>query len=404
MKRTQKKITTETTENKQQAQDFIPYGRQWITDDDAAAVSAVLRSDFLTQGPQIELFEHALSEYTGAQHTVAFNSGTAALHAAYAALGVGAGDEVITTAMTFAATANAALYVGAKPVFCDIDPTTGCLNPELLESHIGPNTKVIATVDYAGQPSALEEIYRIAKRHSLAVVEDACHALGATYKNSKIGDGSYADITIFSFHPVKHITTGEGGALQTNSTDLFQKAAQFRSHGITKDPTQFQNENDGPWYYEMQFLGFNYRMTDIQAALGTSQLKRADRMLQRRFAIVQQYAQAFRDQRFFEIPPVVADTVHAYHLYPIRLSAQLAKRKKELSQRLSALGVGTQVHYLPVYQHPYYQSLGYPAGLCPVAEQFYTEELSLPMFASMTDAAVHKVATTLLRVCGELER
>lgn len=381
---------------------YIPYGRQTIDSSDVEAVVSALQSDYLTQGPAVEQFEQALSAYTSAQHTVVFNSGTAALHASYFALGLQPGDEIITTPITFAATANAALYLGAKPVFCDIIPETGCMDPTLVERLITPKTRLIAPVDYAGLPSNLSKLADIAKNHDIKIVEDACHALGAHYQEKQIGEGTYSDCTIFSFHPVKHITTGEGGALQTNDSQVFEKAMQFRSHGITKNPESYINKVSSPWYHEMQFLGFNYRLTEIQAALGISQLKKLEGFLARRQAIAKYYTEAFSQNQYFELQYSGDGVVHAYHLFAILLRPELSNKKNKLVAKLHERKVGSQVHYIPVYLHPYYQELGYTKGLCPQAELFYERQLSLPIFPSMTDSEVEYVAKTVLDTCKKV--
>ena len=381
---------------------YLAYGSQSIEKDDLKIVVKTLQSSHLTQGPKIDEFEHKLCEYTGAKYAVAVNSGTAALHCAYYALGLGSGDEVITSPMTFAATSNAALYLGAKPVFVDVDPQTGCIDSDLIESKITPKTKLITVIDYGGQPVNFKKINQIAKKHNLLVVDDACHALGATYQKQILGKGNQALATILSFHPVKHITTGEGGALLTNDKSVYDKAIQFRSHGITKDANKFKNDSPGPWYHEMHLLGFNYRIPDILAALGISQLKKMDTFLKRRRLIATQYDKAFRKNPYFDIPSKITDTQHAYHLYPILLKDHLVAHKSQLVKKLNERGIGTQVHYIPVYRHPYYQSLGYKLGTCPNAEAFYERELSIPMFPKLTDTDVKRVIRTILQTCKEL--
>ncbi len=383
---------------------YLSYGSQHIDKSDVQAVAKTLRSDYLTQGPTIGEFEKKLCTFTGAKYAVVVNSGTAALHTAYAALGLGPGDKVITTPMTFAATSNAALYLGATPVFVDINPLSGCIDPEAIEAKITKNTKVIAVVDYGGQPVEFKKIRQIAKKHKLKIVDDACHALGSTYYGHTLGDGFNADITILSFHPVKHITTGEGGALLTNDKAVYEKALQFRSHGITKNDKLYKYSSPGPWYHEMQFLGYNYRLTDIQASLGISQMTKLRRSLQRRRFIAAQYDKAFADNPYFDLPPIIAHTQNAYHLYAIRFKDELIPHKAQLVTRLHLQGIGTQVHYIPVYRHPYYHKLGYKVGLCPKAENFYGRVLSIPMYPKLTDSDVKRVIKTILNTCKQLTK
>ena len=373
---------------------FLPYGKQSLDQDDVAAVLEVLQSDWLTTGPKVQEFETALAQRVEAGYAVVFNSGTAALHAAYFAAGVGVGDEVITSPITFAATANAALYLGAKPVFADVQQDTINIDPVALEQLITPRTKVLAPVDFAGHPANMEVIMDIAHSNNLVVVEDAAHALGATYHGRSIG--SLADMTIFSFHPVKHITTGEGGAVVTNNEDYYEKLLAFRSHGIVRDEEKL-TESHGPWYYEMQYLGYNYRITDIQCALGISQLKKLDSFLEKRQAIVNFYNQQFVDLEKIELPVLLAGISAAWHLYVIRLNGENPPRRKVFEELLK-LGIGVQVHYLPVYWHPYYQKLGYTKGLCPVAEDYYWRAISLPIFPTMTWDDANRVVSEIRRM------
>lgn len=371
---------------------FIPYGRQFIDDNDIKAVVEVLKSDFITQGRKVPEFEEKLASYCGAKYTVVFNSGTSALHGAYFALGLSKGDEFITTPITFIATANAGLYLGAKPVFIDIEPDTGNIDVNKIEEKITEKTKLISLVHYAGHPVDLEKVKQIADKHGLKVVEDACHALGAKYKGEKIGSCKYSDATIFSFHPVKHITTGEGGAVLTNDKEVYEKLLMFRNHGITKDKNKFLNKPHGDWYYEMQFLGYNYRMTDIQAALGISQLKKLDKFVEKRREIAKIYNKAFKDNLYFDIPVEKEYAFHTYHLYPIRLKDK--SKKKELFDKLRQNGIGVQVHYIPIYLQPYYQKLGYKKEICPIAEDFYEREISLPIYPKMDNSEIELVINT----------
>lgn len=385
---------------------FIPYGRQFIDDEDIKAVVDVLRSDYLTQGPKILEFEKALASCCGAEYAAVFSSGTAALHAAYFTAGIGPGEEIITSPITFAATANAALYLDARPVFVDTEPDTANLNTALIESALTKKTKAIVPVHYAGHPADLDPILALAYREGIAVIEDACHALGAKYRDKKIG--SVSDMTVFSFHPVKSITTGEGGAVLTDNKDYYEKLIMFRTHGITKDKAKFQvkaennfkenlNHDFGDWYYEMQFLGYNYRITDMQAALGISQLKKLDSFIEKRRKIAAFYNSKFRDNPFFEIPPDKEYAYSACHLYPIRLKDTYAERKKEIFSGLRERGIGVQVHYIPVHLQPFYQALGYRQGLCPVAEDFYQREISLPVHVSLTEEDAKYVVDNILK-------
>ncbi|WP_420852045.1 UDP-4-amino-4,6-dideoxy-N-acetyl-beta-L-altrosamine transaminase [Pelotomaculum isophthalicicum] len=377
---------------------FIPYAKQQVDEDDIAAVTAVLRSDWLTTGPQVASFEQALADTTRAKYAVVFSSGTAALHAAYFAAGVKHGDEVITTPLTFAATANAALYLGARPVFIDIAPGSFNINQALIEEAITSRTKVIAPVDMTGLPAPVEEIMEIARGYGIIVVEDAAHALGANFNGKPVG--SRADMTVFSFHPVKHITCGEGGAVTTNNRRYYDKLLAFRSHGMVREPSLLM-ENHGPWYYEMQQLGYNYRITDIQCALGLSQLKKLTRFLARRREIAARYNEAFENCPHLLTPPVVPGVEPAWHLYVLRLAGDNPPRG-ELIDRLYKNSIGTQVHYLPVYRHPYYRDLGYPAGLCPNVEDYYRRAISIPLYPAMGNTDVKRVIKVVMEEVNSL--
>jgi len=373
----------------------LNYGRQWIDEQDIQAVVDILRGDWLTMGPAIPAFEKAVADYCGAKFGVAVNSGTAALHVAAAAAGIGPGDEVIVPAMTFAASANCVLYLGGKPVFADILPGTMNLDAQDVERKVSPRTKAIISVDYTGQPCDYDALREIARRHKLVIIEDAAHALGASYHQRKIG--TINEITTFSFHPVKHITTGEGGMAVTDDAELARKMRSFRSHGI--DLEFHERTGDKPWFYQMIELGFNYRLTDVGCALGLSQMKRLEGFLARRREIAAQYDAEFGNMPEISIPEVIPDCQPAWHLYVLRLNLDKLKAgRSEIFCALKEEGFGINVHYIPVYWHPYYQRLGYPKGLLPVTEATYERIFSIPMFPMMTDEdiqdvfrAVHKV-------------
>jgi len=356
---------------------MIPYGRQSIDENDIQAVVDVLRSDYLTTGPAIAAFERAVADYTGAKYAVAISNGTAALHAACFAAGIGEGDEVITTPITFAASSNCVLYCGGTPVFADIKPDTYNIDPEDIRRKITDKTKAIIAVHFTGQPCEMDEIHAIAKDHNLYVIEDAAHALGADYKGTKIGNMS--DMTTFSFHPVKHITTGEGGMITTNDEQLYERLKLFRSHGITRDEN-LMNQNEGGWYYQQLDLGYNYRITDIQCALGTSQMKKLDSFVARRCQLVERYNAAFADEKAIICPKQLADCNNSWHLYVIRV-----ENRKEVYDALREEGIAVNVHYIPVYKHPYYQRNGYSEICCPNAENFYAHCISLPLYPELTD-------------------
>lgn len=376
---------------------LLPYGRQDVSPDDIAAVVAVLQSDWLTTGPAVERFEQAVAETVGARHAVAVSSGTAALHAAMHALGVGPGDEVIVPAITFAASANCALYQGATPVFADVDADTLLVDIDSVRTRLTPRTRAIVAVDYAGQPCAYDEL-RAVLPPQVRIVDDACHALGAAYRGRPLG--SVGDLSCFSFHPVKHITTGEGGMVTTDDAALADRMRSFRNHGITTDHRQ--RERLGAFHYEMTALGFNYRISDVQCALGASQIHALPAFLARRRAIARRYDAAFAAMPAVAPLRVRADVDHAYHLYVIKLGLErLRASRAEIFRALRAEGIGVNVHYEPVYLHPYYRErLGTARGVCPVAEAAYDRLLTLPMFPAMTDrdaddviAAVDKVVT-----------
>lgn len=374
---------------------MIPYGHQWIDQADVNAVGKALRSDWLTQGPTVKRFEEALADYAGSRYAVVFANGTAALHGAYFAAGLKAGDEFITTALTFAATVNAGLYLGAKPVFADID-SYGNLDPKEVEKKTSRKTKMIVAVDYAGYPADLMAFKKIARKHRLILIEDACHALGAVFRGKKIG--SISDLSVFSFHPVKSITTGEGGAVLTDSKKFCDRLRLFRNHGITSDAVLLRRKSPGGWYMEMQELGFNYRLTDLQAALGISQLKKLDRFIAARKKIAGRYRQALADLSGLELPEEQVGTSASWHLYVIRLRGKLVKKRAIVFRKLRERGIGVQVHYMPVYWHPYYCKLGYMKGLCPKTEEFYESAISLPIFPGLSVVDQRFVIRTLKEI------
>lgn len=375
--------------------EMLSYGQQWIEEEDIQAVIDTMRSSYITQGPKIVEFEQNIARYVGAKYAVAFCNGTAALHAACYAAGLQAGDEVITSPLTFAASANCALYVGAKPVFVDIDERTYNLDPNQIEKAITSKTKAIIPVDYSGQPVDMDPIRQIAEQYGLTIIHDAAHSLGARYKGRNVG--TLADMTMFSFHPVKLLTTGEGGMIVTDSEEYAQKLRLFRSHGITRE--NLLTSNDEPWFYEMQDLGYNYRITDIQAALGSAQLKRIDFFIERRNEIAQQYQHAFQMLDSIQQPALHPDVYSSWHLYVVRWKqSDFNVDRKAIFQALRAENIGVNVHYIPVYRHPYYQKLGYQVGLCPRAEQCYNEMMTLPLFPKMTKQDVEDVIEAVFKV------
>ena len=381
---------------------LLPYGRQSIGEEDIQAVVNVLRSDWLTTGPKVAEFEEAFAAWVGAKHAVSFSSGTAALHGAAFATGLKAGDEAITTPMTFAATANCVLYQGATPVFADVSPDTLNLEPAQVAERITAKTKVVLPVDYAGHPADLDAIHELAASHGCIVIEDASHALGAEYKRRRTG--SIADMTVFSFHPVKHLATGEGGMVTTDSADLAETLQRFRNHGISSDARQRQKA--GQWHYEMVLLGFNYRLTDIACALGRSQLKKLDENLLRRREISARYTAAFNDLEGVKVPAVREGVSPAWHLYPIRVNLEkLTADRGQIFRALRAENIGVNVHYIPVHLHPYYRDrFGYAAGAYPIAEDAYARLISLPMFHGMTDGDVDDVIRALRKILGHYSR
>jgi perosamine synthetase len=381
---------------------LLPYARQSIDESDIQAVVETLRSDWLTTGPKVAEFEEAMAAWVGAKYAVSFSSGTAGLHAAAFTSGLQPGDEAITSPLTFAATANCLLYQGATPVFADVLEDTLTLDPQLVAERITARTKAILPVDYAGHPADLDSFLRLADRHGLIVIEDACHALGADYRGHRVG--SVAHMTVFSFHPVKHLTTGEGGMVTTDNPVFAETLRRFRNHGINVDARQRQRA--GHWQYEMVLLGFNYRLTDIGCALGLQQIKKLEANLARRKKIAARYSDEFRYMAGLVPPQTRKDVSPAWHLYPIRLDlTKLAADRGKVFQALRAENIGVNVHYIPVHHHPYYRDrFGYEGGEFPVAEAAYECLISLPMFHSMTDGDVDDVVRALGKVLAYFEK
>ena len=380
---------------------MIPYGRQDITQADIDAVVGVLQSDFLTQGPQVPLFEKTVAEHVGARHTLAVNSATSALHIACLALGLGPGDWLWTTPITFVASANCGLYCGAQVDFVDIDPRTYNLCPQALERKLvaaqaaGRLPKVVVAVHLCGQPCDMAAIHALGQRYGFKIIEDASHAIGGKYKGEFIGNGRYGEITVFSFHPVKIITTAEGGMALTNDAELANKMALLRSHGITRDAAQMTHAPDGPWYYQQVDLGFNYRMTELQAALGVSQMARLDDYVARRHALAARYDALLADlpvTRPWQHP----DSYSGLHLYVIRLQLErIGRTHRQVFDSLREQGIGVNLHYIPVHTQPYYQQMGFKVGDFPEAEHYYAEAISLPMFQTMSGAQQDQVIAAL---------
>lgn len=370
---------------------MIPYGRQVISEEDIAAVVAVLRSDFLTQGPAIPAFERAVADYVGAPHAVAVCNATAALHIAYLALGLGPGDRLWTVPNTFLATANAALYCGAEVDFVDVDPSSYCMSTDALAAKLklaeadGTLPSIVVPVHFGGQSCDMQTIGALGERYGFKIVEDASHAIGADYRGGKVGDCRFSDLCVFSFHPVKIVTTGEGGLVTTKEPELAVRLAELRSHGMTRDPARMEGPSEGPWFYEQITLGMNYRITDIQAALGSSQMRRLDEFVARRRTLAARY-----DELLGNLPLTCPwqdpDGRSAFHLYPIRVrEEQVGAPRRVVFDRLRKLGIGVNVHYIPVHLQPYYRRLGFGPGLCPEAESYYSEAITLPLFAGMSD-------------------
>ncbi len=375
----------------------IFYGRQWIDDKDVESVVSALKGDLITCGPYVTELEKELCEVTKARYAVAVSNGTAALHCACIAAGIGPGDEVITTPLTFAASANCARYVGAMPVFADVDPETYNIDPDSIEKCITDKTKAVIAVDYTGQAVDHDRISKICKEHGLLFIIDGAHAIGTRYDGKP--EGSIADMTCFSFHPVKTITSGEGGAITTNDPELYRKLHLASQHGIVRDPKEMVEEPEGPWVYEMQELGFNYRMTDFQAALLISQLKKLRTFSDRRKAIVNRYNEAFKDLPGIIVQKEIEKSDTTRHLYVIQLDFdKLSCTRREFFDAMAAENVQCQVHYVPVYLFPYYQKLGYKKGLCPVAEKIYKGIMSIPLYPLMSDEDVEDVIAAVKKV------
>jgi len=376
----------------------IYYGRQWINEDDVEAVTKTLHSDFITCGPKVDEMERNLCSFTGAKYAVAVNSGTSALHCACIAAGVGPGDEVITTPMTFAASANCAVYCGAKPVFADINPKTYNIDPASIRERITEKTKVILAVDFTGQAVEIDEIREICKEHNLIFIEDAAHSIATKYKGQQVG--SLADMTCFSFHPVKTVTGGEGGAILTNDEELYKKLVLAHTHGITRDESIMEGaSHEGPWYYEQISLGYNYRLTDFQAALITSQLAKIDKFASRRKEIVKRYNEAFVEIPELFIQEEIPESDTCRHLYIIQLKLdRLNCTRRQFFDAMSAENVQCQIHYVPVYWFPFYQHMGYEKGLCPKAEKMYEGIMSIPLYPRMTDQDVEDVIHAVRKV------
>jgi len=380
---------------------MIPYGRQSISEEDIEAVVSVLRSDYLTQGPMVQQFEKVICDYTGAQFGVATNSATSALHIACLALDVGPGDLVWTTPITFVASANCARYCGADVDFVDVDPGSINMSPESLKKKLeqvcrngGRLPKVVIPVHFAGQPCEMDEIYNLSKEYNFQIIEDAAHAIGAHYQGNPVGSNQYSDITVFSFHPVKVITAGEGGMAVTNNKELAEKMGRLRSHGITRDKNKMTNEPDGSWCYQQIELGYNYRMSDIHAALGISQLSRLEQFLERRRELVRQYDAAFKDVAV-GTQLQLCDAESANHLYVVRVQPS---KHQDIFENLRSQGIGVNLHYIPVYHQPDFQRLGFKHGYCPEAEQYYHEAITLPLYPSMSNRQQRQIIFALDRL------
>jgi len=375
----------------------IFYGHQYIDDNDVQAVAEVLQSEAITCGPKITELESRLCKLTGAKYAVVCSNGTAALHIAAMAAGVGAGDEMITTPITFAASANCGLYCGAKPVFADINPNTYNINPRCVQALISDKTKAVVAVDYTGQAAELAPLLDMCHERGITLIEDAAHSIGTKYKGKPVG--SIADLTTFSFHPVKTVTGGEGGAVLTNREDFYEKLLLYRSHGITKNPEFYEKESHGPWYHEQISLGYNYRITDIQCALILSQLDKLEQFARRRREIVQKYDAAFSKMPELFVQQEIPESDTVRHLYILRIRPELLKiDRRGFFEAMAAENICCNVHYIPVYWHPYYEKLGYKKGLCPNAEKLYQEIMSLPLYYALSDQDVEDVISAVRKI------
>jgi UDP-4-amino-4,6-dideoxy-N-acetyl-beta-L-altrosamine transaminase len=379
----------------------LPYGKQWINDADIRKVLEVLESDYLTTGPYVQEFENKFAKTVGARYAVAVANGTAALHLAAKALDVQSGSEVLTTPISFAATSNCVLYNNGKPVFCDINER-GLIDPTDINKKITEKTNGIIPVHYMGLPCDLHEISEIAGDNGLFLIEDACHALGAKLRKKSIGNCAYSDLSVFSFHPVKHITTGEGGIITTNDSRLDNLLRTLRTHGITRNQSKFKSKHTEPWYQEMLYLGYNYRLTDLQAALGLSQLQRLDEFVQRRRAIAKMYDEFFEELEEVETIPEMDGEFHSYHLYVIKVETATIRRK--LFESLANVGIYCQVHYIPIYWHPYYRKNGYAEERLSRTEQFYERIISLPMYPALSDSDLEFVLESIENFFSRLIR
>lgn len=377
---------------------YIPYGRQSVDEKDIQAVISVLQSDYLTTGPMVGEFEQKVADYVGAKYAVAVNSGTAALHIACLAAGIGDGDEVITTPITFAASANCVRYCGGTPVFADICEDSYNIDADEIEKRITPHTKAIIPVHFAGQPCDMDAIGELARKHHLLIIEDGAHALGAVYKGRRIG--SISDMTCFSFHPVKPVTTGEGGIVVTDDKNLYKRLVMFRSHGITRDSELLEEKEPGGWYYEQLALGYNYRITDISCALGCSQMEKLDGFLEKRREIAARYDEAFRDIPEILCPKQMPDCVSGWHLYVIQ---SMKRDRREVFDELRAEGIGVNVHYIPVYRHPDYRKNGYADLYCPRTEMYYSRAVSLPIFPDLTLQQQEYVIQKVIKACRQCD-
>ncbi|MCD6579939.1 UDP-4-amino-4,6-dideoxy-N-acetyl-beta-L-altrosamine transaminase [bacterium] len=380
---------------------MINYGKQWIDDDDINAVVETLKSDFLTQGPKVKKFEDAICEYTGANYCVAVSSGTAAIHIAVASLQIEKSREGITSPNTFMASSNCMIYNGIKPVFADIDNETYCIDPERIKGKITENTHLIIPVHFAGQPCDMDKIKKIAKQNGLFIIEDATHAIGSKYDDgSRVGNCKYSDLTIFSFHPVKTITSGEGGAITTNNKELYKRLLLLRNHGITKK----NSESIGPWHHGMQILGYNYRLSDLHASLGISQLKKLDKFVKRRREIVEKYNEAFKNIDWITTPYERPEVYSAFHLHVLKIDFdKIGKSRKQVMEELRERNIGTQVHYIPVHTQPYYQNkFGYKWGDYPISEKYYQKALSIPLYPKMSDEDVRYVISMIIKTFEEI--